>query len=106
MAAQLAEKNLVFLKDLCSRLESKDPSFIKNTEIEHLSTELIAPPSMKDTTDIAYVLFFDGLDQTSSDEAANQLYRAILAMKSSRIRIMLTGAEEDSPSFWSHPREA
>ena len=99
MAAQIAEKNLVFLKNLCSRLEPKDPSFIKNTDIEHLSTELIAPTSMKDTTDIAYVLFFDGLDQISSDEATNQLYRAILAMKSSKLRIMLTGAEEDSPLF-------
>ena len=99
MAAQIAEKNLVFLKNLSSRLESKDPSFIKNTDIEHLSAELIAPTSMKDTSDMIYVLFFDGLDQISSDEAANQLYRAIVAMKSSKIRIMLTGAEEDSPLY-------
>lgn len=99
MAAQIAEKNLVFLKKLCSRLELKEPSFIKNTDVEHLSVELIPPPSMKDTTEIVYVLFFDGLDQMSSDDAANQLYRAILAMKSSKIRILLTGAEEDSPLY-------
>ena len=105
MAAQIAEKNLVFSKNLCSRLDSKEPSFMKNTEIERLSTELIAPTSMNDTSDIAYVLFFDGVELFSSDssnEAENQLYRAILALKSSKIRIMLTKAEED-PSLYLEP---
>lgn len=99
MAAQIAEKNLVFLKNLCSRLESKDPSFVKNTDIEPLSVELIPPTSLKDAIDIVYVLFFDGLDQISSEGAANQLYRAIFAMKSPNLRVMLTGAEEESPLY-------
>ena len=95
MAAQIAENDVVFSRKILSHLESKDPAFSKETRVEDLPKELIPPPNMKDTPDISYVLIFDGLDQLSDDAAKQlQLCRAILAMKSPKVRIMLTGAEE------------
>lgn len=98
MAAQIAKGDVVFSKRIFSHLESKDPSFSKDTRVEDLPKELIPPPNMKDAPDISYVLIFDGVDQLS-DDAAKQLSRAILAMKSPKVRIMLTGAEEIIPIF-------
>lgn len=48
---------------------------------------------MKETRDISYVLLFDGLDQLNDDDA-NKLFGAILARKSSNVRILVTGTEE------------
>lgn len=95
MAAQIADKNTVFSKHLNSHLESKDPSFLKDVSVEDL--QLIPPPIMKDTKNIAYVLLFDGIDQLSGD-LANQLFAAIVAMKSTNIRILLTETEKNTPS--------
>ena len=97
MAAQIADNNPVFSKHLNSHLESKDPSFLKDVAIQDLPKALIPPPIMKDTKNIAYVLLFDGVDQLSGD-LANQLFEAILAMKSTTIRILLTETEKNTPS--------
>ena len=97
MAAQIADKNTAFSKHLNSHLESKDPSFLKDVPVKDLPKALIPPPVMKDTKNIAYVLLFDGVDQLSGD-LANQLFEAILAMKSTNIRILLTETERNTPS--------
>ena len=97
MAAQIADKNAVFSKHLNSHLESKDRSFLKDEPVQNLPKALIPPPIMKDTQNIAYVLLFDGIDQLSGD-LENQLFEAILAMKSTNIRILLTETEKNTPS--------
>ncbi|CAF9936907.1 MAG: hypothetical protein HETSPECPRED_010494 [Heterodermia speciosa] len=97
MAAQIADKNIAFSKHLNTHLEPKDPSFLKDVAIKNLPRELIPPPSMKDSNDIVYVLLFDEVDQLS-DDLQNQLFDAILSMKSTNIRILLTETEKNTPS--------
>ena len=97
MAAQIADQNTVFSKHLNSHLESKDPSFLKDVPVQDLPKALIPPPVMKDTKNIAYVLLFDGVDQLN-DDLANQLFEAILTMKSTSIRILLTETERNTSS--------
>ena len=97
MVAQIAEQNIAFSKHLNTHLESKDPSFLKDVAIQDLLRALIPPPLMKDSKDIVYVLLFDDVDQLSED-LRNSLFEAILAMKSTNIRILVTVTEKNSPS--------
>ena len=93
MVAQIADQNLAFSKHLNTHLESKDPSALKDIAIQ----DLLPPPPMKDSKDIVYVLLFDDVDQLS-DDLRNPLFEAILAMKSTNIRILLTETEKKTPS--------
>ena len=92
MAAQIAKQSLVYSKKLDSQLKSRDVSIFKGMDIEEFSEELLLTPKMKDTTDTTYVLLFDGVDQLSDDDA-RQLLAAIVAMNSSKVRIVITGTE-------------
>ncbi|KAL8691994.1 MAG: hypothetical protein Q9218_002886 [Villophora microphyllina] len=94
IAAQLAKQNTVYMKKLSSHLESIDPSTVRQKIGGDLFRELIHPPNMNDMSDIAYVLLFDGIDQLSEDEA-HQLAGAIHAMKTSTVRILMTGTADN-----------
>ena len=93
MAAQIAKQNSVYAKNLSSYLDLKDPSFSRDMNAKDLSQELLPPPNMKDTSDMAYVLILDGLDQLSHGEA-NQLFDAFLAIASPQLRIIITATDE------------
>ncbi|KAL9594253.1 MAG: hypothetical protein Q9219_007134 [cf. Caloplaca sp. 3 TL-2023] len=93
VGAQVAHQDIVYSKRLHTYLESKDASISKDMSLRSLYERLIPSPSTKDGPDIAYVLLFDGLDQLSEDEAS-QLLDALFAIKSRKVRILLTGTEE------------
>lgn len=92
MAAQIAKQSTVYSKKLDSQLKSRDVSIFKDMDVKELSEELLLTPKIKDTTDTAYVLLFDGVDQLSDDDAS-QLLAATVAMNSSKVRIVITGTE-------------
>ena len=92
MAAQIAKQSIVYSKKLDSQLKPKDVSIFKEMDVKELSEELLLTPKLKDTTDTAYVLLFDGVDQLSDDDAS-QLLAATVAMNSSKVRIVITGTE-------------
>ena len=90
MAAQIAKQSIVYSKKLDSQLKSRDVSIFKDMDVKELSEELLLTPKIRDTTDTAYVLLFDGIDQLSVDDAS-QLLAATVAMDSSKVRIVITG---------------
>ncbi|KAL8764972.1 MAG: hypothetical protein Q9194_006748 [Teloschistes cf. exilis] len=90
IAAQLAKKNAVYMKQLLSHMESIENFNIRQKSVEDLYKELIAPPKKNDISDIAYVLLFDGMDQLSDGEA-RQLAGAVCESSPSRVRVLMTG---------------
>lgn len=95
MAAQIALEDVVYSKHLHLHLESKNASNVKEMSVKDLAKDLFPAPNMKNTTEVAYVLLFDGMDQLPEGEAS-QLFEALLAVKSSMVRILMTGTEEIS----------
>ncbi|KAL9577614.1 MAG: hypothetical protein Q9212_006252 [Teloschistes hypoglaucus] len=93
IAAQLAKKNTVYMKRLSSHLDSKENPTTRQKSVEDLFKELIAPPKKNDTSDITYVLLFDGMDQLSDDEP-RQLANAVCKSSPSRVRILMTGTAD------------
>ena len=92
MAAQIAKQSIVYSKKLDSQLKSRDVSIFNDMDVKELSEELLLIPKIKDTTDTAYVLLFDGIDQLSDDDAS-RLLAATVATNSSKVRIVITGTE-------------
>ena len=92
MAAQIAKQSIVYSKKLDSQLKSRDVSIFNDMDVKELSEELLLTPKIKDTTDTAYVLLFDGVDQLSDDDAS-RLLAATVATNSSKVRIVITGTE-------------
>lgn len=105
ISAQLASQNFVYSKNLSSHLERKDLPLLRDMSVKDFPRELIPPPNMKDVPDTAYVLLFDGLDQLSHDDA-NRLVATILAMKPSKVRIIMTGTEDVFRSCFNHFNES
>ena len=93
IAAQVAHQDVVHSKRLKSLLGSKDGSSFRDMSVMELSERLIPALNDKDAPDIGYVLLLDGLDQLPDDDAS-QLLDALFAIKSSKLRIILTGTEE------------
>ncbi|KAI9657615.1 MAG: hypothetical protein M1821_002791 [Bathelium mastoideum] len=93
MAVQIAKQNEPYAKNLFSHLEPKDRSFSRDMSVKELSKELLPPPSMKDSSDMFYILLLDGLDQLPPDEA-KQLFDAVFAMRSPKLRFAISATEE------------
>ena len=93
MAAQIAKQSTGYSKKLDSQLKSRDASIFKDMDLKKLSEELLLTPKTRDTTDTAYVLLFDKIDQLPDDDAI-KLLTATVAMTSSKVRIVITGTEE------------
>lgn len=93
VAAQIAKQNFVYSKYLSTYLETKDLSFLRDMSVEDLPKELLPHSNIRETKESTYVLLFDGLDQLSADDA-KQLFAASFAMRSSYVRIIITGTED------------
>lgn len=92
MAAQIAKQSTVYSKKLDLQLKSKDISTFKDMNVEELSEELFLTLKVENMMNTAFVLLFDGVDKLSNDDAS-QLVAAAVAMKSSKIRIVITGTD-------------
>ena len=93
MAVQIANSNLIFSKLLSSGLKSKDSSLLKDASLDDVLKELFPSSNSKDNPNMAFVLLFDSLDQLSDDEA-NQLFKAVLGLEATKVRIVMTGTDE------------
>ena len=93
MAAQIAKQRIGYSKKLDSQLKSKDVSIFKDMDVQQLSEELFLSLKVENTTNTAFVLLFDGVDKLSDDDAT-QLLAATVAMKSPKIRILITGTDQ------------
>lgn len=83
----------MYSKYLSTYLETKDLSFLRDMSVEDLPKELLPHSNIRETKESTYVLLFDGLDQLSADDA-KQLFAASFAMRSSYVRIIITGTED------------
>ncbi|KAL9618619.1 MAG: hypothetical protein Q9160_006660 [Pyrenula sp. 1 TL-2023] len=91
MAVQLAKSNKLCAKNLLFNLKAKDPAFSGGMTANDLFPFLFSSSTMRDSTDMSYILLFDGLDQLSTEEA-RQIFNATTTLKWSKcIRLAFTG---------------
>lgn len=91
MAVQLAKSNKLYAKNLLVNLKAKDPAFSRGMTANELFAFLFSPNTMRDSTDMSYILLFESLDQLSTEEA-RQIFNATNTLTWSKgIRIAFTG---------------
>ncbi|KAF2228666.1 hypothetical protein EV356DRAFT_457297 [Viridothelium virens] len=93
MALQIATRDNVYAQRLFTYLKPKDPSFLRDVVAKDLINELFPPPNMEDTADFGFILILDGLDQLALEDA-RQLTTSVLAIRSPKVRVVITATEK------------
>ncbi|MCJ1334433.1 hypothetical protein MMC10_011143 [Thelotrema lepadinum] len=93
IAAQIAKHDKVYAKNLALYLESKDQPFARDINAMELCRELLPPPKMGSTSNVAFFILLDGLDQLAPNEAA-ELLNALIAVEAVKTRVAIASTGE------------